>query len=412
MSPVPAEAPAPLDTDVAVLVLRRSPAPFQHCSLGIARSLGRLGVPVHCVTWGRREAAMRSRYVASTLPLDPQLSDERWVDGVLRMGDAVGRALLLPIDDRAAITVGDQRARLNDRFLLPSPPAGIERRLASKHALHELCVELGLDTPRWSVPQSEAELLSAAAARGYPVVLKRGDPWLAPRDPGAPSVFIAHTPDEARRAYAAMESDERPQVMVQEYIPGDSDTIWMVNAYVGADGRAGCAFTGRKLRQRGPRTGPTTLGECRHNEVVLDAARTLFDALGYRGIVDMGFRFDARDGRYKLLDVNPRIGSTFRLFEAQNGLDVVRAMHLDLTGRPVPAATCRDGRRWIDERSDPICALRLGREGSLGLRDWMRSLRGIDEAAWWAADDPRPFALMCTGSSLPAVRRMTGKAHA
>ena len=36
--------------------------------------------------------------------------------------------------------------------------------------------------------------------------------------------------------------------------------------------------------------------------------------------------------------MNPRIGCTFRLFAATNGMDVARALYLDLTGQPVPAA--------------------------------------------------------------------------
>jgi hypothetical protein len=33
--------------------------------------------------------------------------------------------------------------------------------------------------------------------------------------------------------------------------------------------------------------------------------------------------------------------------------------------------------------------------GELSLRAWMSSLRGVDETAWFARDDLRPFGLMC-----------------
>jgi predicted ATP-grasp superfamily ATP-dependent carboligase len=69
--------------------------------------------------------------------------------------------------------------------------------------------------------------------------------------------------------------------------------------------------------------------------------------VGYRGPLDLGYRFDARDGRYKLLDVNPRMGPTSRLFVAGNGLDTVLALYLDLTGQRVPAAQVPEGRKWI-----------------------------------------------------------------
>ena len=66
----------------------------------------------------------------------------------------------------------------------------------------------------------------------------------------------------------------------------------------------------------------------------------LMQAVRYRGPLDMGYRFDARDGQYKLLDVNPRIGSTFRLFAAENGLDISRVLYLHLTKKPFRPRMC------------------------------------------------------------------------
>jgi predicted ATP-grasp superfamily ATP-dependent carboligase len=394
---------------VPILVLRRSLGRFQHCALAIARSAGRLGVPVHSIRADAREPAMGSRYMTTSVRVAPDLPAGEWIDALIALRPRLGRAILLPIDDLAAVTVGDHQDRLAEHFLLPLAADGIRRRLASKRELHALCLGLGLATPTTSFPTDERELVAQADALGYPVVLKRADPWLPPRRPDAPSVFIARTAEQALHAYREMESDLAPQVMVQEYIPGDSASVWMFNGYAGEGGRCLCAFTGRKLRQRGPRTGPTTLGECVGNESVSAAAQRLLREIDYRGIVDMGFRHDQRDGLYKLLDVNPRLGSTFRLFTAENGVDVVRALHLDMTSRPVPPSQSAPGRKWIDERSDPVTAAQLIQEGSLGLRSWTRSLRRVDEAAWWAADDPQPFIAMCAQSAPLALGMLAGR---
>src|SRR5438128_12287559 len=149
-----------------------------------------------------------------------------------------------------------------------------------------------------------------------------------------------------------MESPLEPNVMLQEYVPGRPDTIWMFNGYFDADSECKVGFTGRKLRQSPPYTGMTTLGVCVTNATVEQHTKRLAKALGYRGILDIGYRFDARDGQYKLLDVNPRIGTTFRLFVGDDGTDVLRALYLDLTGQEVPATTARPGRRWVVEPLD------------------------------------------------------------
>ena len=117
-------------------------------------------------------------------------------------------------------------------------------------------------------------------------------------------------------------------------------------------------------------------------------------AVGYRGVLDTGYKYDARDGQYKLLDVNPRTGVTFRLFVDNNGTDVVRALYRDLTGQPVPRALPKEGRKWMAENFDFISSAISLRDGSLGVAGWLRSLRSVEETSWFATDDLRPFLAM------------------
>ena len=209
-------------------------------------------------------------------------------------------------------------------------------------------------------------------------------------------------------AFDRMGAPGQPNTMLQEYVPGGADSVWMFNGYF--DGRSEClvGFCGQKLRQYPPYTGITSLGICRPNEVVAETTKAFMKEVGYRGILDIGYRFDARDGQYKLLDVNPRLGTTFRLFVDGNGLDVVRALYLDLTGQPVPAPAHPDGRKWMIENYDLVSSRRYLRDGALTLRSWLRSLRGLRELAWFARDDPRPFLSMCRHSLASALRLRRG----
>lgn len=154
----------------------------------------------------------------------------------------------------------------------------------------------------------------------------------------------------------------------------------------------------------------TSLGICLRNETVDAASRDFLRRVGYRGIVDMGWRFDERDGRYKLLDVNPRLGWTFRLFVGTDGMDVARALYFDLTGQPVPASEARDGRKWIVEDLDLATSVQNWRAGRLSLKEWLRSFRGVEETAWLALDDPRPFLKLArrrAASLVPLAWRRT-----
>jgi predicted ATP-grasp superfamily ATP-dependent carboligase len=152
--------------------------------------------------------------------------------------------------------------------------------------------------------------------------------------------------------------------------------------------------TGRKLRQFPPHRGSTSLGICARNDVVETQTKQLMQVVGYRGPLDVGYRFDARDGRYKLLDLNPRIGSTFRLFAAENGLDVARTLYLDVTGQTIPSAQVSEGRKWVVETNDLVSSWTQFRKRQLTPVGWLRSLRDVQEGAWLASDDLAPVAAL------------------
>jgi D-aspartate ligase len=303
--------------------------------------------------------------------------------------------VLVPLDDRAALFVGDNAVALREWFLFPDQDPELSRRVSNKWELHQLCTRLGLPTAATECPRSREEVEAFAARSRFPVVVKAIDPFLLARRAEAKSVVIVANRDELLDAYDRMDDPEQPNLMLQEYIPGGADSIWMFNGYLNRGSDCLVGFTGTKLRQCPPHTGATSLGTCRDNQAVQRQTRELLKKIGYRGIVDLGYRYDHRDGQYKLLDVNPRIGATFRLFVAGDGMDVVRALYLDLTGQPVAPSQARDGRRWVVEHNDLLASARYWRRGELSPTAWLRSFRGVREGAWFAWDDPVPFLVMC-----------------
>ncbi len=381
------------DTSTPVLVLTTTAERLLQTPLAVARSLGRLGVAVHIAHPGPPLPYDRSRYVAGRFPVCADATDpHKLLSDLLGMADRMdGKAILVPVDDTAALYVDEHADALGERYLFQRRPPELAASLADKAALHRLCTQRHMPTARTAVPASVAEVVDHAAATGFPIVVKLMDPRR--RCAKTPSVTIARDLRELLAVYHhASGEDGTPNLVLQEYLPGGAESVWMLNAYFDAGSRCLAAFTGVKLRQCPPETGPTSLGVCRANETVVRQATAFLSDLGYTGIVDLGCRYDPRDRRYKLLDVNPRIGATFRLF-VDSEVDVVRAQYLDLTGQVVPPSRTPDGRRWLDEPHDLYASLRLLRPG-LGPVAWVRSLHGVAETAWFAADDPAPFVQM------------------
>jgi D-aspartate ligase len=373
-------------------------------NLGIVRTLGRLGVPMYVVQSKRSSPASQSRFCTGTFEWDFAAANaEETVTFLAGVGQRIGRrSFLFPTCDETAILAAAHFETLREWFIYPQQTPSLASALVSKKEMYFLAKRHGVPTPQASFPQSINDVLRFSESAKFPMMVKGIDGARLKRTLGA-GVIIANSRSDLIDLYQCIEESERSNLMLQEYIPGGDDTIWMFNGYF--DSNSNCLFgiTGKKIRQYPPYTGQTSLGVCLRNHVIHETTAGWMKALGYKGILDIGYRYDARDGKYKVLDVNPRIGATFRLFVDRLGMDVARAMYLNLSRQPVPYAVSREGRRWIVEDADIGSSLRYRKDKKLTFAQWLKSLPGIEEAAYFAFDDMRPFWDMCMRS----LRRRT-----
>jgi D-aspartate ligase len=363
-----------------------------HGGLGVVRSLGRLEVAVSTIdsTWW--DPAFSSRYCRSRFFLNTKDgSREDSIARLLEIGQKLGgRPILIPTTDQGAIWVAEHAADLQEAYRFPRQDAELVRLLCDKSRMQELAHRSGIPTAQAVVPRSKVDVEQFLQTAVFPVMVKAIDAYRFRRYTGG-TKFVIQTPGELIDLCAKAEDRENPNFLIQEFIPGDD---WMFDGYFDKDSECVFGITGKKIRRFPVDTGVTSLGICLRNETVEKTTATFMKAIGYRGILDIGYRYDRRDGQYKVLDVNPRIGCTFRLFAAVNGMDVARALYLDMTGQPIPAAQPVENRKWMVEDFDLFSALRSWRNRSLSLKEWVRSLRGVQETACFAWDDPLPFLVM------------------
>jgi D-aspartate ligase len=390
------------DTSLPVLVLQMQ----HHGALGAMRSLGRLGVPMYGVHPTHRPVASYSKYCRKVFALDlDETPAEESVDRLMDIARGIGsKPLLVATNDESALFVARNASQLQDGFLFPANPIDVVWTLYNKKAMYLLARRLSIPTPATIFPESRKDVLGFGERAQFPVMLKASDNIRTSRRAGK-KMAIARSKDELIGHYHAMEDGSHPSLMIQEYIPGGDDSVWMLNGYF--DEHSECLFsvTAKKIHQTPVYTGMTALGVCLPNPAIESATKTLVKAVGYKGILDIGYRYDARDGSYKLLDVNPRLGATFRLFVAHNGMDVTRAEYFHFTGQPIPVSNLCAGRKWILEDADLVSCVRYYRDGVLSVRKWLGSYRGIQECAWYAADDIRPFLRMCWLFSMRVLRK-------
>ncbi|MET8289978.1 ATP-grasp domain-containing protein [Streptomyces sp. NPDC005132] len=397
--------PVDADRDVPGLIVKFGDYPLHHGGVGAIRSLGRLGIPMYAITEDRYTPAAASRYLrrAFVWPTTGTEEPERLVEGLLRIGRRIGRpTVLVPTDEEAAVLIAEYQEELAERFLFPRVDAKLPRRLASKQGLHELCVEHGIPSPAAAFPQSYEEIERFAASARFPLVAKNREAFVRRSRPAVNGTTRIAT----REGLLALARDwgGNPGVILQEYLPREEAEDWIVHAYFDADSTPLAMFTGVKVRSWPPHAGMTANAYVVDNPELADLAARFIKQIGFSGVIDLDLRFDRRDGQYKLLDFNPRMGAQFRLFENESGIDVVRAMHLDLTGRTVPEGEQRAGHRYIVENIDLPALLAYRRSGYTTPHAPARA--SGTELAWLAGDDLRPFFTMLARFVRPGARHL------
>jgi predicted ATP-grasp superfamily ATP-dependent carboligase len=374
-----------------------------HGSVGAIRTLGRLGIPVYAIA-GRFTPAAASRYLTGrvawpttgTEPAEQLVAELRALAARLP-----GPAVAVPTDDEAAILLAEHADVLSEHLLLPPVPRDLPRRLASKNGLAALCRAHDVPCPESALVTSPDQLDAVAEKFVFPVVLKNSDPWIRIAAPVVASSTVVATPDELRARAAGW--PEGAHVLVQEYLPREQSTDWIAHVCCDARGEAVVSFTGVKVRSWPAHVGMTAYAYTVANPELAALTARFCREIGYAGVADLDWRLDHRDGRYKLLDFNPRVGAQFRLFETDTGIDVVRALHLTLTGRPVPAGRPVEGRRMVVENLDGPARLAYRREP---VRRPEIPAGGDLELAWFAPGDPLPALVTAVRSGRPIGRRI------
>ena len=356
--------------------------------LGIARSLGRHGIPV-CVVDDETSISRASRFVRHTVRVRDLRSESSLLDALTLARGRFGLSgwVVYPTRDENVAALAANRDTLSQDFRIPTPGLPAIRYVWDKRETYRLAEQLSIPIPRTWFPRSAADL-DAIDADG-PLVIK----------PAVKEHFFYTTHAKAWRADGRAELANAfrraagivndGEVIVQELIPGGGEEQYAYCTLF-LNGQPTASMTVRRRRQHPSDFGrASTFVETISLPDLDEPSVNFLRKIGYYGLVELEFKRDPRDGAYKLLDVNARTWGYHTLGSAA-GVDFPYLLFQDQLGHHVSEARARPGVRWIRLTTDVPNAVRDISTGKLRTRDYVRTLFSVSTEAVFSLRDPLP----------------------
>ncbi len=359
-----------------------------HPGLGIARSLGRRGIPVYILD-DQYCVSSFSKYVTKVVRVESILDERKTVDAVLELGQRYNLRdwILYPTRDENVAAFSRYRAELAKFFRVTTGEWESIEWAWDKKKTYELADSLDIPCPKTFNPKSKEEL--QALFPRLPLAIKpavKENFFYATGD----KAWRADTPEQLTSLYERASKQIKPEeILIQEIIPGDGGEQYSYCAFV-RNGVPCCILTARRARQHPREFGrAATYVETVEVPEIEELSERFLKAIVYHGVVEIEYKRDPRDGKYKLLDVNARTWG-FHSIGAVSGVDFPYLVYADQMGLPIEPVRATPGVGWLRMISDIPTAISDFFHGSLSLGMYMKSLRATRVESVFNLYDPLP----------------------
>jgi len=350
--------------------------------LGIARSLGKHGIPTWVVDTDKSKCiAQFSRYTKRFI-----VSEEPVVELLLREAreHSLRGWVLFPVSDQYVESIAAGHDSLKAVYRLTTPPLEVTKYALDKRLTYSKATELGIAAPWTSVRGLDATDFP------FPVILKPAVNHRFFPQTNLKALAAANR-EELERGYAQMRhyipADE---IMVQERIPGGGENQFSFCG-VCKEGRVYASLVAQRRRQYPVEFGnASTFVETTSQPIVEAAGRQFLESIGFDGMAEVEFKFDTRDGKFKILDVNPRTWGWHSLGKAA-GIDFSYQLWRQKVGLETSPVNPARKAAWIREITDIVAILKSRSRWADILRVLKAVLTGKLTSATFDLLDPVPF---------------------
>lgn len=232
--------------------------------------------------------------------------------------------IVIPMNDDVAIILAKHKKELETLTTLHVNDWDVFTMASDKLKTMIACMEYGLPCPLTFI--SLDEFLAHKLKVTYPIVVK-------PRTGCAAVGFYVSENEADTINYYTQAEDKYGPMLIQEYIPQDG-LQYKAELYIDNNGelKGACVFS--KVRWYPINGGSSTLNETIDRPDIVADCENLLKKINWRGYADIDLIEDTRDGKAKIMEINPRItGSVKICFEA--GVNFSKMIIEDYLGKTV-----------------------------------------------------------------------------
>ena len=224
------------------------------------------------------------------------------------------KKIILGTNDNYVRLAIENREALSGNFFVPYIGQELYNRLVVKEEFYKLCAEYGLDHPRTFIfACRKGANTDPDLPFPFPVFVKPSDTVLYSKYffPGKKKGYLLTDRQELQRVLTAVCDSGYPgTLIIQEYIPGDDTAMRVLTCYSDRSGKVKGAALGHILLQdHAPMlVGNYTAILSEDDKALCERFIPFLEALQVVGITHFDIKYDVRDGKYKVLELNIRQG--------------------------------------------------------------------------------------------------------
>jgi predicted ATP-grasp superfamily ATP-dependent carboligase len=343
--------------------------------LGVLRSLGRENIPTIYIS-NDSNYITHSRSCKAKIVTSKNLSNVNSLS-ILLESLPLQRAVLFPCSDSLLLAVASLNPQLKTRF--PSSHANIEciKKLLDKAGLAEILKKYELPHPKTYVIEKHSELKNLRDGEFEGAFLKPRDSHKFFNHYGVKAFQLQNREETLIKAFEIQKAGY--SLVMQDYIPGPKSNHYFIDGFVDRFGKIQTLFARRRIRMYPPDFGNSSYMYSVSLQDVAGAVETLrklFSNIKYRGIFSTEFKYDKRDGLYKVIEVNVRPWWYIE-FATSCGINVCKLAYEDAIEQNVTSLNeYIIGKSFVYFYYDFLSFLKLHHEGKLKILLWLRTMCG------------------------------------